>query len=149
MKINFTKKEYAALLDLIHLGDWVLHSHVVREENQSKPHAEVRNKINSYYKDMDATDKIEHWPGTDEYHETNEYGQAIYEDYVSPYNAMCFWEELIDRLTSRDMLEKYGQDALKNMSTEERMEAEQPFLEYYHEQFENGEIKNLRIAKLN
>ena len=27
MKINFTKREYAALLDVIYLTDWMLHSH--------------------------------------------------------------------------------------------------------------------------
>ncbi len=27
MKLNFSKKEYAALLEMLYMADWVLHAH--------------------------------------------------------------------------------------------------------------------------
>ncbi|MCU7944723.1 MAG: hypothetical protein KZQ87_18800 [Candidatus Thiodiazotropha sp. (ex Cardiolucina cf. quadrata)] len=55
MKINFTKKEYRQLLDMVFLGGWVASPH--REDNSS-PYETLSEKIYAHAKDFGFDDLI-------------------------------------------------------------------------------------------
>lgn len=45
---------------------------------------------------------------------------AFYSDVVDEYRDAAFWEELVARLSARALVESYGQEAVENMTPEER-----------------------------
>jgi hypothetical protein len=38
MKINFTKKEYAAVVEMILTADWVIHAHETEPTDETRPY---------------------------------------------------------------------------------------------------------------
>lgn len=46
--------------------------------------------------------------------------KAFYSDVLDEYRDTAFWEELVMRLSSRTLVEYYGQDEVESMSPEER-----------------------------
>ena len=66
---------------------------------------------------------------------------------MDDYNDENFWEELIHHLSRRDLIEAYGEDAIRKMSLEELFEKEEPFIEKYTDELEDHGIKNLRIKE--
>jgi hypothetical protein len=69
------------------------------------------------------------------------------EQIIDDYNEEVFWNELIFRLAGRDLIRKYGRDAVKDMSLEERAEKEYPLLQMYEEEFIKNGIENLEIKR--
>jgi hypothetical protein len=45
---------------------------------------------------------------------------AFYSDALDEYRDASFWEELVTRLANRSLAEYYGQEAVENMTPEER-----------------------------
>lgn len=45
---------------------------------------------------------------------------AFYSDVLDEYRDASFWEELVTRLANRSLAEYYGQEAVENMTPEER-----------------------------
>lgn len=70
MKINFTKKEYRQLLDLVFIGDWVTSEPL---DKDTSPYDALREKIYSYAKEMDCEHLIEYDKNTDQHFETAEF----------------------------------------------------------------------------
>lgn len=50
MKINFTKREYQALVEMLLLADWVMHAHEVDPNPATKPYKDLRKKVLSHFK---------------------------------------------------------------------------------------------------
>lgn len=149
MKLHLTKKEYRALLDYIAIGDWVLHSHVVHEEDCSVEHRAVMKKLFSFSKEMQCEDLIEYSQATDDYYETFAYEEALQEAFIQPYNNETFWEELADRLATRDAMREVGEDKLKTMEPLERVKILSDKTESYENEFEEHGLEYLTIARNN
>ena len=45
MKIEITKKEYRALLDVFHLADWVLHAYKTEEGPETEEYRALEQKM--------------------------------------------------------------------------------------------------------
>ena len=52
MKINITKKEYRLLLDILHLGEWMLTAHDQEEMPEKKKYQDLVQKFYSYAEEM-------------------------------------------------------------------------------------------------
>lgn len=115
MKINITKKEYQTLLDMLNIADWVLHSYTIKEPKQNEYEA-LKQKFLSYFKEMDADDKIEFSPEFNEYFEKTEYEKLINEKFIEPYENELFWDELIHRLSERDTIHAMGVEQYRKMN---------------------------------
>jgi hypothetical protein len=50
MKINFTKKEYRLLLDMVEIAEWVLNAHKSDPSDEIKKYSDLYQKILSYAK---------------------------------------------------------------------------------------------------
>ena len=101
MKINFTKKQYEQLLDIVYLGDWIANSIRVGDE-QLKEYNQIFQYVGSFAKEFNQEDKVEYSRKYDEYHPTNEYAEKLY-PIVEDYDDFVFWQELADRLAARDI----------------------------------------------
>ena len=56
MTVDFTKVEYRLLIDLLAIGDWVLHAHKTGEPKETQPYRDLMQKVFSFSKEMEAED---------------------------------------------------------------------------------------------
>lgn len=145
MKINITKKEYRLLLEMLHLSDWMMHSHLEGPEQRHAQHEELRKKLLSYYKEMEAEDIIEYSKESNDYYETNEYEEYLHEKFITPYDHQSFWDELIDRLAERDVIKEMGSEKFKSMDGMERITKLANAEEKYVNEFENHGLEHVKI----
>ena len=140
MKINFTKKEYRALVTMIEIADWVITSQDVEPQEGTAVYSELRKNILSQYKTMGMEAYYTEENG--EFFETKEYEDSSeYKKYIDEYDESTFWSELIARLSDRDYAEKYGKndsDRIENITNIETT---------YVNEIESFGIKNIGITK--
>ncbi|HAT7956513.1 TPA: hypothetical protein GJ770_04240 [Legionella pneumophila] len=144
MKINLTKKEYRALLDMLYIADWVLHSYTIKEAEPDE-HEVLKKNLLSYFKEMDAEDKIEFSPEFNDYFEKADYEDYLNEKVIQPYENELLWDELIHRLGERDMINAVGMEQYSKMDAIERIKRIEEIKEHYANEFENHGLANLKI----
>lgn len=145
MKIFLSNKEYRLLIDMLYLADWVMHSHTADPNEKHKNHEVLRKKLLSYSKEMDADDIVEHSKKYDDYFETSEYEKSMHEQFLDPYDAETFWENLIDRLSVRDLIRKVGIQKFESMEWMDRSNQLNHFVQKYSEIFENSGLDHVSV----
>lgn len=83
MKINFSKKEYRQLLDLVFMGDWVASG---MNEDGVSPYDEIREKIYSYAKEMGCEELIEFDRTLGKHFETAQFEESGVMELIDNYN---------------------------------------------------------------
>ncbi len=145
MKINFSKKQFENLIKLVYLGNWMINAIRVGDE-KIKKYDEIEQYIYSFAKDFGLEKYIEFSKKYNKFFPARELEEGTdVEQYREEYDNETFWEDLIDRLTRRDFIKKYGEETVKKMSLEERIEKEYPFEEKYRNEFEKNGIENLKV----
>ena len=141
MKINFTKKEYELLANMMDIADWVLHSHDVEQNPETKGYGDLRNKLLSHAEEMGLKGRYEkHDNG---FYETREFeDNSPYRHFIDSYDSHTFWDQLIDRLTSRDQREKYGDEPV---DLETQIERHTRIEHQYMDEFAQSGLDNLRL----
>ena len=149
MKIHFTKKEFRTLIKLIQISDWIMHSHKIGVSKADESvEMGIIQKIYSYSKEMGCDDLVEYSKELKMFLETDDaesYSEARVA--IEEYDEETFWEELIDRISRRDTLNKYTEEVFSNLSPEDRMNAlfdsETPWVE----EFEKYGLERVGIVK--
>lgn len=145
MKINLTKKQYALLIKMLYLGDWMINAIKVEDE-RNKEVDELHSYILSFAKEY----------GMENMADKNEGGffpsgamdeDELVEESRENYNGEIFWEELIDRLAERDFRRKYSGKEIQAMKDWiERAGHKDEFTEKYAEEFEENGLNRLEIS---
>jgi hypothetical protein len=149
MKINITKKDYQILLNMLYVGDWVLHAHTEEETDETKPYKEFQQKILAMASEFGMENLVESNEKSGGKFLNKEFtvnNEII--KYIDNFENSTFWEELIERLARRDFIRKYGEEAILTMSISERFEKEMIFHQEYHEEFGKNGLENLRISQI-
>ncbi len=147
MKINFTKKEYATLVEMLLMADWVLHAHETGPTKETMPYTEIRRKILSYHKEMGMEDAFQYDPEDGEYYETKDYEEnAPHMAFIDAFTEQSFWDTLASKLAARDFaaLEVVGSG--EPLSEEERLVKMWEIEQHYQEEFDAHGLGNVRIA---
>lgn len=143
MKINITKKEYRTLLDMLYIADWVLHSHTIKETKHNEYEA-LKQKFLSYFKEMEADDQIEFSTELNEYFEKTQYEELLIKKFIEPYESKLFWDELMHRLSERDVIHAMGIEQYKKMDPMERMRKVEEAKAQYANDFEKHGVEHLK-----
>lgn len=143
MKINFTKKQYKQLLDLVYLGEWTANSSKAGDET-NKDYEEMYQYILSFAKSYGYDDLITYEKILDGYFPTNEYEESL-QPIIDENDNDVFWNELTGRLAKRDLAKKGEKfqshdDLLKHLFQIEKT---------YEIEFEKNGVDNLVIKKNN
>jgi hypothetical protein len=145
MKINITRTQYRTLLEILEIADWVLHAHV-SERAETKKHREFEQMVFSFAKDFGFEDLVEYdeemkvrFP-TREFEETSR-GM----DYVREFENDTFWNELVQRLTERDLIRQYGEERVETMNRRELGEKENQLERRYAEEFYQNGLENVTL----
>ena len=145
MKINFTKKEYQALVEMLLIADWVLTAHAFDVDPAKEPYAAIRKKVLRHYKEMGMEDAFRYEPKDDEYYETAEYEEhSRHMEFIREYDKQSFWSEFAEKLAERDLAEELKR---KGMSLDQNARAKWFFelmVRYEEELAENG-LDNVRL----
>jgi hypothetical protein len=146
MKINFTKKEYATLVEMILTADWVIHAHDDEPSDATKSYTELRKKVLSHYKEMGMEDAFEYAPEDDDYYETADYEEnSPHMALIEEYDEYSFWESLATKLAHRDLAAQEAASPHKLLPAEQRAVKFFEVEEHYHEEFRENGLDNVRI----
>ncbi len=120
MKINFTKKEYRTLLDIIHIADWVMHAHDTEGRTDTQEYEELFQKLFSFAEEMGFADLIQLSKEDGKYYPTfNFESESVAENLIQEFENNSFWEELTSRLARRDVLKEKHTESAAELSEEE------------------------------
>ncbi|NLN14018.1 MAG: hypothetical protein GX185_00265 [Tissierellia bacterium] len=111
MKINFTKKQFRKLLDLVFLGELVINGHRPPDEAIGE-YEDLLQYIYSFAKEMGYEDLIEYSSEYDKFFETRKFDESGIQDYVDEYDENVFWFELALRLAKRDVIREVEADEI-------------------------------------
>jgi len=147
MKIDFTKKEYQTLVEMLLTADWVIRSHEEEPREETKPYGELRKKVLAYCKEMGMEDDFHYDPEEGEYFETLEYEErAAHMGFIGEYDEQVFWSQLADRLAQRDLAEQ------EKRSTEDKVDEEARIVRLfritarYEDELADHGIENLQLV---
>jgi hypothetical protein len=148
MKIDITKEEYRALLDVFHIADWVLHAYKTEEGTETGEYRALEQKILSLAADMGFDHLVEFDADTGKYFPTREYEDtSAVMDAIVDYDNECFWDELIERLASRDLIRQEGKDKVLAMDFEERLVKTEALREKYSDEFYRNGLSRVYIKE--
>ncbi len=145
MKISFTKKEYRDLLDILYIANWILSAHKVDDDPETKRYMKLQQRPLSFAKEMGLENLVEYVSEFQKHFPSKEYvdtSSAI--DVIEKFEHDTFWDQLITRLSERDMIRQVGGDErVKKFSVEELFEKMIPFEDKYATEFETNGLDNL------
>ncbi len=145
MKINFTKQEYRALVEMLLIADWVLHGHEVEPGAATKPYEALRKKVLSHHREMGMEADFEYDPKDDEYSETADYeAHAPHTRFIDAYDDQVFWSQLAERLAARDLAAAAAPDPSGPADEEARLTRLFELTEHYEALFAESSLDSIR-----
>ncbi len=144
MKIECTKEEYKALLDMVYAGNILLNGMRSKEE-KLKNYSDLEQWIFSNAKSYELDDVVEYDEEYEEYVPTQSYEEEDINEYIDEYETRVFWEELIMRLARRDAL-NYAGDVDQDITKAALREMQDKLEDKYEEEVEANGIMNLKVV---
>lgn len=146
MEMNFTKKEYQTLVEMLLIADWVITAHEEEERAATKGYRELRKKVLAHHKEMGLAEAFVYSPKEDEYFETAAYeASAAHMRFIEEYDNQVFWEELATRLAERDSAAEEMLRAQGARSEGERTARLLELTARYEEEFSENGLDNVRV----
>ncbi|MDO7787017.1 hypothetical protein [Desulforamulus aquiferis] len=142
MKINFTKKQFRTLLDLVYAGNMVINS--TKYDNESEEHEELQSYIFSFCKDYGFEELVEFDRELDKYYETREYEESGILDFIDEYDDYIFWDQLVSNLARRDANNEVVARAAKP-SAEVLFRRSLELEKKYSKEFEKNGLENVKV----
>lgn len=148
MKIEITKEEYRTLLDVLHIADWVFHAYKTEEGADTEEFRNLEQKFLAMAKEMGFEPFVEYDPEMQKYFSSREYEEtSSVMDAIVDYDNECFWDELTERLASRDLNLQEGRDKVMAMDFEERLIKTEALREKYAREFERQGLSRVVIKE--
>ena len=147
MQIELSKQQLKLLIELVHLGNWVVNSNNEPEAIDEK-YEELANLIYAHghkaglKKHVTYSKYSKTYIGTDYLHMKSAAAKLLDE-----YNNRNFWSYLIDNFALRDFHNKYSAEKIRQMSSQERIEKIYKFIDRYTDETNNHGINHFRIIK--
>jgi hypothetical protein len=147
MKINFTKKEYETLVEMLEIANWIIDSDEETDKVEDGSYEALSQKLLSYAKDFGFDEYVTYDKEVGKYFTTADFEQNRTMKHIEVYDDYTFWHELSYRLAIRDLLKEYSEEKLRQMENYERYKLITGLEEKYNDEFENVGIDNLEIVK--
>lgn len=146
MEIKLTEEQYKTLVEMLYLGEWMINA--CRSPNERiEKYEDLEQHLYSFAKAAGLECWIEYDEELKQYFPTKEFElQSEVEEYRDEFENETFWDELIERLSLRDVIRQLGEEAVDKMAGVERYEKQLVFIEKYQKEFEKHGIKNLGIV---
>lgn len=143
MELKLTNEEYEKLVKLVYMGMWIAES----TEKASEIFGPLEQLIYSQSTQIPDQKLIEYDAVDQNYYPAAQFdNDDTVMDAIEAYEETCFWDELIDRFTKRDMIRTYGLDKIHHMTQDEIFEKEKEFIEKYEKIFQEFGLDKLETA---
>lgn len=142
MKINFTKKQFRLLLDIVYLGEMVINGWKLPDERLEK-YSEIQQYIYSFAEKFGMENLVEYNGEFAMYFETTEYEDSGIHELMDEYENEVFWEDLSLNLARRDVYKSHEQN--KEVVKENLIKEIWAREEKYKEEFYKNGLDNVKI----
>ena len=148
MEIELSKAEYRTLLGMIEIADWVLFAHCSDRPSDRKDYHDFEQKIFGYAEAFGFGNLIEYDRKHKEYFPTLEHDDnSPVRPFIDEFEDHTFWDELVDRLATRDMVRTLGEKKVRAMDPRERFMTHQDYEARYNEEFQDHGLEPLEIKE--
>jgi hypothetical protein len=142
MNLELTKKQYASLLKVIYLGQWMVNS---TGEGSDEEIEKLEQYILSRAREFGAGQLVHFDEKMNKYFYGKEFEKTGIMDIIEDYDEYTVWEGIVLTLSRRDMIHRYSADKVAKMSDEELLEKESEFIKKYEDEFAEHSFDNLII----
>ncbi len=148
MKIEITKEEYRALLDILHIADVIISGHRRQEDPRTVGHRKLLQSLYARAGEAGFGDLFVYHAAEQKHHPTEAFENvALSHALIDEFVDHAFWDQLISRLTTRDAAAAAGdRERLQALSESDREALERPINERYIREFSEHGIENLAVV---
>lgn len=145
-KLELTRDDFLALLTVMQIADWVLHAHKTEESDDSQDFRDLEQKVFALARSFGCDQLVEYDEQAQQYFPTGEFEErSPGMELIEEFENESFWNELLERLTERDLLRQFGEKALQRLDPETREQREEPYMRLYSEEFATHGVSRLEI----
>ena len=146
MKVSFTTKEYARLLELAHMGLWMAGARPDDPATMPERYADVAQKMFGLAESQGCADLVE-LDVNGQYFPTEKLTTGTVTEKIDRFVEDAFWGELVARLAERDLLAELGSTKLTREFTAEEEERLQELEDTYWREFESKGVDHLVVLR--
>jgi hypothetical protein len=146
MKVSFTQKEYARLLELAHLGLWVAGARPDDPATMPERYADIAQKAFSLAEPFGCADLVE----TDvngQFFPNEKLTTGLAAEKIDRFVEDAFWSELVARLAERDLRSELGATKLSDELTAAEDARLLEIEDMYWREFESRGVDNLIVLR--
>ena len=147
LNIGLTKKQYWNLLRATYMSDWMANAICDGDMKEDEGIKKIRNHVFSFAKNMGFGGYVGHEEDIGYYAELDLDDEPSVRALINRYDDHIFWEELSEILGERDFYRLYSEEAIKQMSDEERFVKLQECIIKYEKEFEERGVEKLELLK--
>ena len=146
MKVSFTTKEYARLLELVHLGLWVAGARPEDPATMPERYRDIAQKVFGLAEVFGCADLVEA-DVNGQYFPTEKVTQGVAREKLEEFGEDVFWAELVTRLAERDVRAELGATKLTPELTEEEETRLDAAEDTYWREFETNGVDHLVVLR--
>jgi hypothetical protein len=146
INIKFSKEQYKQLVEMMYLGEWMINA--CRNPNETiKKYEELEQHVYSFAEKANLEHCIEYDEKSKNYYPTRWLEmESEVEQYREEFEEETFWDELIERLSQRDLINEVGWEAVEKMDPIARMKKQDPLRTKYGDEFEKHGLSTLAVV---
>lgn len=142
MTIEFTRDQYRALVQLVHLGDWLAHARKPKPDR--KDLRAVEQYVLSRAEEFGAGDIVEE--DKDELFLSRKMEESL-DPLITAYDEDAFWTRLVESLAERDLAAEHGEKGVGRLSDEEYDQQFDERAAVYEDEFREFGVDRLQIVE--
>ena len=146
MKVSFTAKEYARLLELAHLGLWVAGARPDDPATMPERYTDIAQKIFTLAEPLGCADLVES-DVNGEYFPNEKITDCPAREKLEQFVEDAFWSELVARLAERDLRAELGATKLSDELTEDEQDKLALMEDRYWREFETSGVDHLVVLR--
>ena len=146
MKVSFTPKEYARLLELVHLGLWVAGTRPDDPATMPERYAAIAQKAFALAEPMGCADLVE-MDVNGQYFPNEKLTLGPAREKIDQFVEDAFWSELVGRLGERDLRGELGATKLSDEITKEEEDRLAAIEDNYWREFETNGVDHLVVLR--
>jgi hypothetical protein len=146
MKVSFTQKEYARLLELVHIGLWVAGARPEDPATMPERYTDIAQKVFALAEPLGCADLVE-VDVNGQYFPNEKLTTGPVVDKIDRFVEDAFWGELVSRLAERDLRTELGATKLSEELTDDDEEKLAEIEEKYWREFETKGTDNVVVLR--
>jgi hypothetical protein len=146
MKVSFTPKEYARLLELAHLGLWVAGARPEDPATMPERYAAIAQKAFGLAEPLGCADLVE-MDVNGQYFPNEKLTNGPVREKIDQFVEDAFWSELVVRLSERDLRAELGSTKMSDELTEEEERRLAAIEDNYWREFETHGVDHLVLLR--